>query len=214
MSMLTIIARVTDGLLLVASTDSSTEINRTAEIYRDQAKEIIKQLNPRSEAKCSIVSEPMIFHYLIEHGICYLTLSEKSYPKRLAFLYLEELHEAFVEELRRDYSEDWLSQIEIVSRPYGFIKFDKVIQRKRRDFLDPSSRDNMARLKNDLADIHDIMKKNIQEVLNRGEKLDHVSQISKNLASQAEQFKWNSKKLSLLALWQKYAPMAAIGIVV
>jgi vesicle transport protein SEC22 len=40
----------------------------------------------------------------------------------------------------------------------------QVIQRKRRDFLDPSSRDNMARLNNDLADIHDIMKKNIQEV--------------------------------------------------
>jgi hypothetical protein len=39
----------------------------------------------------------------------------------------------------------------------------QVIQRKRRDYLDPSSRDNMGRLNSDLADIHDIMKKNIQE---------------------------------------------------
>eukprot|EP00611_Tribonema_gayanum_P011284 TRINITY_DN2148_c0_g1_i3.p1 TRINITY_DN2148_c0_g1~~TRINITY_DN2148_c0_g1_i3.p1 ORF type:complete len:168 (-),score=45.79 TRINITY_DN2148_c0_g1_i3:59-562(-) len=152
--------------------------------------------------------------YMIEQGICYLTLTDKGYPKRLAFLYLEELHEAFIEELQRDHGMDWRTQVETVSRPYGFIKFDKVIQRKRREYLDPSSRDNMARLNSDLADIHDIMKKNIQEVLNRGERLDHVSQISKDLATQAEQFKWNSKKLSLMALWQKYAPMVAILLVV
>ncbi|CAM9140618.1 unnamed protein product [Phaeothamnion confervicola] len=91
-----------------------------------------------------------------------------------------------------------INQVETVARPYAFIKFDKVIQRKRKEYLDPNSRGNMARLQDDLADIHNIMKKNIQEVLNRGDKLDHVSQISRNLASQAEQFKWGSQKLSLM----------------
>ncbi|CAN0413385.1 unnamed protein product, partial [Hapterophycus canaliculatus] len=74
----------------------------------------------------------------------------------------------------------------------------QVIQRKRKEFLDPQSRNNMARLNDDLADIHSIMKQNIEEVLNRGEKLDHVSEISKTLSTQAEQFKWSSKKLSLM----------------
>jgi vesicle transport protein SEC22 len=64
--------------------------------------------------------------YMIEQGICYLTLTDKGYPKRLAFLYLDELHEAFVQELQRDHGNDWRSQVETVSRPYGFIKFDKV----------------------------------------------------------------------------------------
>jgi vesicle transport protein SEC22 len=53
--------------------------------------------------------------------------------------------------------------VELTHNAFLFIVL-QVIQRKRRDFLDPSSRDNMARLNNDLADIHDIMKKNIQEV--------------------------------------------------
>ena len=48
----------------------------------------------------------------------------------------------------------------------------QVIQRKRKEYLDPQSRNNMARLNDDLADIHNIMKQNIEEVLNRGEKLD------------------------------------------
>merc|ERR1740139_1438987 len=38
-----------------------------------------------------------IFHYLIKDSICYLTLTEGSYPKRLAFLYLEEVADAFIE---------------------------------------------------------------------------------------------------------------------
>lgn len=152
--------------------------------------------------------------YMIEQGICYLTLTDKGYPKRLAFLYLDELHTAFVADLEREQGRDWRTKVETVARPYAFIKFDKTIQKKRKDFLDPNSRNNMQRLNSDLADIQSIMKKNIQEVLNRGERLDHVSEISRNLASQAEQFKWKSKKLSWMALWQKYAPMAALGVLV
>jgi hypothetical protein len=33
---------------------------------------------------------------MIEHGVCYLTLCDKGFPKRLAFLYLEEVHGEFV----------------------------------------------------------------------------------------------------------------------
>lgn len=45
--------------------------------------------------------------YMIEQGICYLTLADKGYPKRLAFLYLEEIHQEFVSELRNDHGEEW-----------------------------------------------------------------------------------------------------------
>eukprot|EP00752_Nemacystus_decipiens_P003245 g3003.t1 len=214
MPVLTFIARVMDGLLLVASMDSGSDSAATVDVCRSQAKQILKRLNPRSVAKCSIESRPYVFHYMIEQGICYLTLAEKGYPKRLAFLYLEEIHQEFVGELRQDHGEDWRNKVETAARPYAFIKFDKVIQRKRKEYLDPQSRNNMARLNDDLADIHNIMKQNIEEVLNRGEKLDHVSEISKTLSTQAEQFKWSSKKLSLMALWQKYGPIGAMALAV
>ena len=49
--------------------------------------------------------------------MCYLTLCERSYPKKLAYQYLEELQREF-EKVNR-------SQIETVARPYAFIKFGK-----------------------------------------------------------------------------------------
>lgn len=52
---------------------------------------------------------------MIENGICYLTLADKGYPKRLAFLYLEEVHQEFVDDLRRDYGEGWRNKASIES---------------------------------------------------------------------------------------------------
>lgn len=59
----------------------------------------------------------LYFHisYIIEEGICYLTLCEPNYPARLAFSYLEKLHERFSEEHGHD--------IHRAQRPYHFIEF-------------------------------------------------------------------------------------------
>jgi len=51
--------------------------------------------------------------------VCYLTLCERSYPKKLAYQYLEELQREF-EKVNR-------SQIETVARPYAFIKFGTLL---------------------------------------------------------------------------------------
>ena len=56
------------------------------------------------------------FHVLNQGGVCFLTLAERSYPKKLAYQYLEEL----ANEFNRLYGGQ---QIDSVSRPYAFIKF-------------------------------------------------------------------------------------------
>lgn len=78
--------------------------------------------------------------------------------------------------------------------------------------MDPSSRSNATKLNSDLADIQSIMKKNIQEVLNRGEKLDHVSNMSSNLVAESKKFKWGAKQLNFQALLNQYGPVAAIVV--
>lgn len=53
--------------------------------------------------------------YLIEKGVCYLVLCEGSFPKKLAFAYLEDLQGEFHEQHGR--------KVPTVSRPYSFIEF-------------------------------------------------------------------------------------------
>jgi len=87
---------------------------------------------------------------------------------------------------------------------------DRVIQKKRRDYLDPNSSSNMKKLNDDLASIHTIMRKTIDDVLDRGNKLDDVSQISKGLAEESKKYKWGAKQLSMVALLKQYLPLIVI----
>lgn len=58
------------------------------------------------------------------------------------------------------------------------------------------------------------MRKNIDEILNRGEKLDQVSSISNDLRSRSKDFKWGTKKLTLQARLQQYGPMVVGTMIV
>ena len=51
---------------------------------------------------------------------------------------------------------------------------DTKLNRLRKEFLDPRSPTNLKRLNDDLSEIQLIMRTNIQDVLQRGEKLESV----------------------------------------
>jgi vesicle transport protein SEC22 len=93
-----------------------------------------------------------------------------------------------------------------------------MIQRKQREYRDGTSSSSAnggasSRLNEDLNEIQNIMKKNIDEILNRGEKLDHVSSVSSELKKKSKDFKWGAQKVTWQARWQQYGPIA-IGFII
>ena len=78
----------------------------------------------RPPPRMSLESGRFTFHYLISQaGVVHLTLVEKAYPKKLAFQYLEELD--------KEFTSLYGTQIEGVTRPYAFIKFGALEGRTR-----------------------------------------------------------------------------------
>jgi vesicle transport protein SEC22 len=51
----------------------------------------------------AIASDKMVFYYMARDNLCFLTLCEDAYPKRLAFLYLEEIADIVLQELLREH---------------------------------------------------------------------------------------------------------------
>ena len=90
-------------------------------VYRLYSRQLIVTLLARVVMTCVLHS------YLMQEGVCYLTLADRGFPKRLAFLYLEEVHVGFVEELERDSGSNWRDVITTAARPYAFIKFGESI---------------------------------------------------------------------------------------
>lgn len=112
----------------------------------------------------------------------------------------------------------WRIVVDQTARPFHFIHYDPIIQRKQREYRDQDAAGavggttgNRSQLTEDLSEIHTIMRKNIDEILNRGEKLDQVSNISQDLRNRSKDFKWGTKKLTWQARMQQYGPMA-IGV--
>lgn len=238
MPILTFISRLTDGLLLVASMENISTFSGSENdlnLCKVQAKQILKKLGngtpcmsmTSSSSSSSTPSKRVTldgisnfaFHYSLQTnaiasdlGLIYLTLTTKSYPKKLAFCYLDQLQTEFLSFLQASTTgSSWENDIRTIGRPYAYIKFDKVIQKISREYCDPSSRENMNKLNNNLNDIQNIMRQNIQEVLSRGEKIGHVSQMSTNLADRSKDFKWGAKKINLQAQYRKYGPLVAVG---
>jgi vesicle transport protein SEC22 len=154
----------------------------------------------------TVESGPFNFHCLIDVDVVFLALADKAYPKKLAFQYLEELQSEFT----RLYG----PQIEGVARPYAFIKFDTFIQKTKKLYMDTRTQRNIAKLNEDIAEVHSIMTKNIAEVLGQGERLDRMTEMSNLLSQDARQFAVKAKDLYHQALFRKYLPWLVVGVVV
>ena len=216
--LLTFIARASDGLVLSETWDSG--LSDSLSVYKQQAKKILMKLK-NAPSRCSVdggtASSPVLFHYIVEHGICFLCLAGKSFPKRLAFAFLEEIHRAFIEELKRHYgtgSVDYRSQIETIQKPYFFITFDRAVQKKRAEFRDPNSSSALAKLNEGLAEVNTIVRKSLEEMIARGDALEDVSGRATTLRDEAKKFEKNANYLNLQAMVRKYAMVGTMGFAI
>jgi len=96
-----------------------------------------------------------------------------------------------------------------------FVYFvDSFIQKTKKLYLDTRAQRNIAKLNDELYEVHQIMTRNVQEVLGVGEKLDQVSQMSSRLTSDTRAYADKAKDLNRQALIRKWAPVAiVIGVV-
>ena len=101
--------------------------------------------------------------------------------------------------------EQWRTEVDQTERPFRFIHYDPIIQKKAKEYVD--ERQQRSKLNDDLSEIQNLMQKNINDILDRGEKLDNVQNISQDLLKQSSGFKWGAKKLTLQAQFQQYLPM-------
>ncbi|XP_031710888.1 vesicle-trafficking protein SEC22b-A [Anarrhichthys ocellatus] len=201
MTSLTIITRLTDGLPLTASIQEDEQSGRDLQHYQSQAKQLCRKLNAQSPDRCTLEAGEMNFHYLIAQGVCYLFLCEASFPKKMVFAYLEDLHSEF--------NQQYGKKVPTVTRPYSFIEFDTYIQKTKKSFIDSRARRNFGSINTELQDVQRIMVANIEEVLQRGESLTALDTKASNLSSLSKMYRSDAKYLNTRST---YAKVAAVSV--
>ena len=133
----------------------------------------------------------------LEKGICYAVSNEdkigitiicdEEYPKRVAIDFIMKIHEEF---------KTFVAQKKLDISSYKTddeVKYDYISQQIE-DWQDPSKKDNLMKLQNELNDVTDIMKQNINELLKRGENLEKLMEQSKDLSATSVTFYKQAKK--------------------
>ncbi|XP_008555588.1 vesicle-trafficking protein SEC22b-B [Microplitis demolitor] len=195
MVLLTMIARIADGLPLAATMQEDEQSGKSILEYQNQAKMLFKKLGPQSPARCTIETGPYLFHYLIENDVCYLVLCERNWSKRLAYSYLEDIAQEFYAQYGK--------RVNTVTRPYTFIEFDTYIQKAKKSFSDGRSRRNMNTLNSQLQDVQRIMVQNIDDVLQRGTVLSELDSKTQNLSMLSQKYKKNATHLNSKSMYVK-----------
>ncbi|KAJ3053043.1 SNAP receptor [Rhizophlyctis rosea] len=144
----TLIARTGDGLPLVATMESQKEEDVIAR-HKKLSKGIIATLSPEYRgvampAECTVTADEFSFHYMTSSGVVFLVLCDKSYPRLLAFSYLNEVTRGFFDELKAT-----STPIHSVHRPYSFIRFEPSLQSIKKRYINT----RQLRTQEDLVDL-------------------------------------------------------------
>ncbi|KAG6832879.1 hypothetical protein H0H92_004763 [Tricholoma furcatifolium] len=202
----TIIVRASDALPLAASVDDE-QTEQSLQEHKQQAKLIFRRITPNSEPRCSIESGQYTLHYLISENVVFLTIADKSYPRKLAFSYLDELS--------KEFATTYGPKVETVRKPYAFVGFDTFMSKTARLYRDTrtaTATSSLDRLNDDLQDVTRIMTKNMEELLWRGDSLDRMSHLSTSLRSESEKYRKAARNINFNAMIRQYAPLGAVGL--
>ncbi|CAL3966134.1 hypothetical protein PZA11_002890 [Diplocarpon coronariae] len=195
------IARL-DGLILCA--DDAYDASLTE--VKGQVKQVLRRLNRGSEAQATIESSQYTFHYLISQEIIYLCITAQSYPRKLAFTYLSDLSNEF--------STTYPSQqlLSPTMRPYAFMEFDTFINRTKGTYSDTRATQNLDKLNDELSDVTKVMKKNIEDLLYRGDSLERMGEVSSRLREDSKKYRKAAVRINWELLLKQYGPLGGLGM--
>ncbi len=211
--------------MLCASVDDEQSESSLAEV-KSQVKLILRRLGRNSEPQASIESGAYAVHYLIAGpeggsggggGVVYLCIAERSYPRKLAFTYLADLAAEFSSSYGGAGGGGGQQQQQVHApglRPYAFMEFDTFVGRTRALYADSRAARNLGRLNDELRDVAQVMTKNIEDLLYRGDSLDRMGELSSRLRDDSRKYRRAAVRVNWDLLVRQYAPVAALVLFV
>ncbi|KAF2250568.1 snare-like protein [Trematosphaeria pertusa] len=204
---MTWISRVDDGIILASGGDE-TKIDAQLQEATSRAKLIQRRMNRNSEPQASVETGAYTYHYIVKDGLCYLTLCERSYPRKLAFAYLADLANEFnVSHQPSDYLAPGV-------KSFAYVGFERTIHKTMKTYQDSRMPANLDRLNDELKDVTKVMTKNIEDLLYRGDSLERMGDISSRLREDSRKYRKAAVRINWELLLKQYGPVGALVFII
>lgn len=198
---------------LAASSDDIKE-SQLIELKKKIKPIILKISNPHEPDIGNIESKPYCIHYKInkENDLLIIVITNDKFPNQLALSYLSEIEDEFNHIYKNEIT-SFRERGEII-RPYQFMSFETFINKSKKIYSDSRAKDGLNDINNQLNDVKNIMNKNINDLLNRGENLNNLQDLSNSLKEQSFKYKKYAKKINWDLFIKQYTPLAVVALVV
>ncbi|KAK7279961.1 hypothetical protein RJT34_25023 [Clitoria ternatea] len=198
----TIIGRTCDGLPLAQGLRYMNEENGYLWCYRQQAEFILQEISrgALTASKMTIHIDHYCFNYLVENGVVFLVMCESTYPRKLAFHYLQDIQKEF-----EKFDKTLIGKI---TRPYSFVKFDGIIANLSRQYIDTRTQANLSKLNANRKQDLDVVTEDIYNILERKRNSETMRRLP--VTPQPVSSIWCSPLLEVIAV--KWTPIMIIVI--
>ena len=211
-----IISRKSDGLIFCEVMENDDN-DKQFSFIRSRAQEFLKNMTGKENiCTVNIDSQNYLFHYKIDENVVYLVIADKKYPPKLAFCFIKEINDGFNEELKNQFgtqSVSYYSKLETIDRANYFIKFEKFIKKKKIDYIDANSQNNIDRLNKEISGLNQILAENINLIMERDKTINSIYLLSENIKDDSGKFKKMAYETRIKMLLSKYSILIALAII-
>jgi len=176
-----LVARATT--VLAEATQEGLEGN-----FANVTRVLLKKIPAQEDSKMSYAYDEYVFHYTVQNGLTVLCMTEKETSRIAAFRFINAAEDEFL----RNFATRWQT-----AQAYKFDRdFKGALARLMTAHSRPETKDNkMGQISGQLDEIKGVMQKNIELVLERGEKIEILVNKTEQLEEHA--FRFQKKSTSL-----------------
>eukprot|EP00124_Ichthyophonus_hoferi_P000188 Ihof_evm25s6 gene=Ihof_evmTU25s6 len=186
---------VANGLTILAEYTNSTG-------NFPQITKIILEKLPNYDTKMSYIYDRYVFHYTVYDGIVYLCMADETFPRRLAFSFLEDIHSRFI---------SLVGPRALTAPAYSLnTEFGKVLQHQMDYYSFNPNADRILQVQGEIDEVKKVMVENIEKVLQRGEHIHLLVGRTDTLNEQGMQFKRGTSTLRRQAWWKNVKMMVML----
>lgn len=133
-------------------------------------------------------------------------MTEESFGRRLSY--------AFLEDLRQEFEKSW-SSMQNTTAAYALqTSFAPYLQQRIEYFSSDPRADTVGRIRGGVLDLKNVMIDSIDNILERGDRLELLVSKTENLSQQAFAFKTDASRVRNMMYWKRVKTAATIAGVV
>jgi vesicle-associated membrane protein 7 len=148
---------------------------------------------PDEDGKLSYIYDKYVFHYMVSDGLTYLCMADQEFPRLVSFQFLEDIRTRF----KATYGDRGKTAIALSLNS----DFQRVLQQQMERYNNMKT-DKVQKVKEEISAVKDVMIKNIDKVLERGEKIELLVGKTEVLDQHAVKFKKQSRQLKNSMWWK------------